>query len=198
MPIRFAFLAFLLVAVGCDSGEDAPSLRAPGGRTPTAGAIEVRDENNVRLGVFGSGPIRSGRILTGEPDPPGPGGEAIPASDFVVSAPFPNPFWRGTTVTFALGGTTEVQVFVVAALPPGRADVPPASEQGAWVYRPGGLPIAVLSDGPRTAGFYQVDWDPTETLGRTIPFGYYRIYVQTPYAIAWQDVLYTPDSPYNF
>ncbi|MEP0545889.1 MAG: hypothetical protein ABJF88_03090 [Rhodothermales bacterium] len=198
-PLLLLALVVALVAGGCDSASETSVLRAPGGLTPTAGAIEIRDENNTFLGVLGPGPGRSGLIGTRRPplgDTGGGEGGALPL-DFSVGPAYPNPFWRTVIFSVDLPRADHVSVFVVAANPPGATEPLATSEQGAWVYRPGGLPIVVLSDGPRTAGRHEVLWTPAETTGRAIPFGYYRIYVQTPYAIAWQDVLYTPDSPYD-
>jgi hypothetical protein len=206
MPIRSAILVLLVFLVaGCDSSDDGTdtTLRAPGGRTPVAGAIEFRDENNVLLGILGAGPVGSGYVGT-FPPPSGNGGCdagdgetcASPASFYFGSA-YPNPTRGRANVNFSLPRASEVAVFVVAALPPGsEAGAAGSQQQGAWVYRPGGLAVAVLHEGPLPAGYQQVELDFTELGGRPFPEGYYRVYAQTPYVIAWTDVLYDLDFPY--
>lgn len=200
MPIRpLLFALILLFAAGCDSGSgDADTtLRAPGGRTPVAGAIEFRSENNAFLGVIGSGSPDNGYVGTLTPPrgdgETGGGGGAVP-SQFRLDSAYPNPTRGRATVTFSLPQASEVAVFVVAALPPGsEAGTAGSPQQGSWVYRPGGLPVAVLHEGPRVAGYHDVELDFTELGGRPLPEGYYRVYVQTPYVLAWTDVLYDLD-----
>jgi hypothetical protein len=195
----FFLVCFLFVATGCDSSDtsDTSPLRAPGGRTPVAGAIEFRDENNVFLGVIGAGPV--GRGYVGTLTPPrgdggtGGGGGAVPGQLSLGSA-YPNPTRGRATVTFSLPRASEVAVFVVAALPPGsEAGTAGSSQQGAWIYRPGGLAVAVLHEGPLVAGFHRVELDFSELGGRPLPEGYYRVYAQTSYVLAWTDVLYDLD-----
>lgn len=192
MSARTALLALLLVLlVGCDSGSETVLARAPGGQTPVAGAIEFRGPNNEHLGMIGGGPLGHGYIGTLTPPSDGSGGDggAVPA-EFRLTSAYPNPTPGQATIEFSLPGATDVTVFVVAALPPGY-DAPAQGrmDQSAWVYRPGGAALAVLSQGPRAAGFHEVRLDFGTMAGRPLPDGYFRVYVQTPYVIAWTDVL---------
>ncbi|MEM1041510.1 MAG: hypothetical protein AAGI91_02670 [Bacteroidota bacterium] len=182
--LRLLPLALLLVLAGCDSDDDTSILRAPGGQTPVAGAIDFRGENNEDLGLLGSGPV--GGYIGDEPS----------SGRTRIFSLFPNPTARRTALGFAFEQQTEAAVFVVAALPPGSMSPPQASDtQGAWVYRPGGLPLAVLARRTFEAGAHSVDFEFTEVEGRPLPEGYYRIYLQTPDFIAWQDMLYDPTLP---
>lgn len=194
-------LLLALVASGCDSNDapDDATLRAPGGRTPVAGAIEWRGPSNVMLGTIGAGPIGSGYIGTVSPgsDGPLPDGGAVPAG-FDVASAYPNPTNGLTTLEIALPRASEVAVFVVAALPPGSSAPPSESvAQGSWVFRPGGLPVAVIHRGPLVAGYHGLDIDLRGAEDQPFPDGYYRVYVQTPYVIAWTDVLLDRDFYFN-
>lgn len=191
-------LLFALLAIGCDSGDatDDAVLRAPGGRTPVAGAIEWRSPENVLFGILGAGPVGSGHLGTLEPegcsyDPP-PGGAAGPLA-FRLSTPYPNPSRLSSTVSVSVGCATHVSVFVVAAIPPGSTTPSGGITQSSWVFRPGGLPVAVLHDGPVTAGRHEFQIDFRGVEGPAFPDGYYRVYVQTPYVLAWTDVLLDRD-----
>jgi hypothetical protein len=193
-------LGLLLVVSGCDSSDapDVSDLRAPDGRTPVAGAIEVRDDSNLLLGRLGSGPVSNGYLGTLTPEDcrstPAPGEAPAPAR-FVLSSAYPNPTTRGvSTIELSVGCATPLSVFVVAALPPGGTPAPDGTlTSGGWSIRPGGFPVAVLHEGPVAAGVYRVELDFRNPEGRPLPPGYYRVYAQTPYVIAWTDVLYAPD-----
>ena len=192
MPARTALLVLaFLFAAGCDSGSETVLARAPGGQTPVAGSIEFRGPNNEHLGMIGSGPPGHGYIgtLTPPSDGSGGGGGAVP-TEFRLMSAFPNPTPGQATIEFTLPGATDVTVFVVAALPPGHdAPMQGGLDQGAWVYRPGGAALAVLHQGSRSAGSHNVTLNFGTMAGRPLPDGYYRVYVQTPYVIAWTDVL---------
>lgn len=193
-------LGLFLVVSGCDSSDtpDISDLRAPDGRTPVAGAIEFRDESNVLLGTLGSGPVGNGYIGTLTPEDcrytPPPGG-AAPTARFRLSSAYPNPTTRGLSiVSFDVGCATPLSVFVVPALPPGSAPAPDGTlTSGSWTIRPGGVPVAVLFDGPVGAGSHSVQLDFSNPEGQPLPPGFYRVYAQTPYVIAWTDVLYDPN-----
>ncbi len=195
MRLRLLSLLLFLALSGCDTAGDAPVLRAPGGQTPVAGAIAFRGVSNEDLGVIGAGPVGGHLGTLNPPGNSGTGGDGgvVTPDRFDFSTLYPNPTAGRTTISFVLPGATEVSVFVVAALPLGRTAPPQASSaQGAWVYRPGGLPVAVLERRSLRPGQYALPLDLAEAAGRPLPAGYYRVYVQTPYVLAWQDLLYDP------
>lgn len=197
MRLALCLLLFALLASGCDSSDSAEgsTLRAPGGRTPVAGAIEVRSPENVLLGTFGAGPVGSGYLGTLRPGTDGAptGGGAVPG-EFSFGPAYPNPTRGLSNIELSLPTASEVAVFVVAALPPGSPAQPASGiEHGSWVFRPGGLPVAIIHQGPVTAGRHAFQIDLRHAEGRPFPEGYYRVYAQTPYVLAWHDVLLDSD-----
>lgn len=197
IPRHVLLLLAVATVAGCDSNTDVVYPRAPGGETPVAGAIEWRTPNNAQLGVIGTGSI-GGSIQLGTPalDDDRDCGEvecAVAPERLSMGSVYPNPTPGRATVQFDLPGATEVIVFVVAALPPGNA--PSAqfgTELSARIYRPGGYPVATPVIDQFSAGSQAVALDFTEMAGGTLPQGYYRVYVQTPYRVAWRDVLFDP------
>lgn len=195
------FLAVAFTVSGCDTSEDTgPLFHSPDGLTPRAGAIEFRDGNNYPLGMIGSGSYQCGVLIVdedamAEEDP----GEGYPLL-FDVPAAYPNPTSHGTGLMFELPRPTRVAIFVVPALGPldtilGHTGV---NVHGASIFRPGGTAIEVLQDEPLTAGRHILWWLAIESSvgGAPLPYGYYRVYVQTEYALGCWDVLYTATSPF--
>ena len=190
---RTVLLILVTLLIGCDSGEADTTLRAPGGRTPVAGAIEIRSSNNEFLGVLGGWAGEERYLGTLSPSgctPTSVPGEAAAPAILQLTSAYPNPTRGRAIISVDLPCATDVAAFVVAALPPGSpAPSRGASTLGSWVFRSGGLPVAIIHDGPLTAGSHSLDIDLDSSPRGALPDGYYRVYVRTPYVVAWSDVL---------
>ena len=209
-PLRFIYtVSFLILSLavaftvsGCDVTEEAgPLFHSPDGLTPRAGAIEFRDENSNLLGFIGPGSYRCGVLSVDEDAMPGEDpGEGYPLQFFVGPA-YPNPTQFGVHLEFDLPRPTRVAIFVVPALGPldavlGHTGV---NVHGASIFRPGGTAIEVLRDERLTAVRHLVLWWAIESSvgGAPLPYGYYRVYLQTEYGLGCWDVLYTAVSPFQ-
>jgi len=130
---------------------------------PVAGVLYVAG------GFFRAGGIPAYGLSTWDLDPVTvevPGGAASPG--VTVSAPAPNPFRAGTSLSFSLTRPGEVE---------------------ATVHDVVGRRVARLAVGVRSAGEHELRWDGTTDAGREVPAGIYVVRLRTEEGITSRKVL---------
>jgi hypothetical protein len=114
-------------------------------------AIEaIRLAGNLE-GTFYLDDVRLVSSVTGPPTAVAEGGDAVPEA-FSLEQNYPNPFNSETAIRFTLGTRDEVNLAI---------------------YNLSGQRVAVLVDGERTAGRYELRWDGRDGEGRALATSVY-------------------------
>jgi hypothetical protein len=165
-------LLFFFFLIGCRDGEGP--LRSPHLQSPVITGIYLTDAIGVLIGTWGN-----------PSDLPQPGDNSngtghIPLY-FEFVGLYPNPSYGITTIRYDLPQATRVKIWVVR----GRTtdELNDITFGGSNFFSADDLNVQIIEDRYSEAGNFSALW----TRNKSIPDGFYRIYIQANNLLAWRD-----------
>jgi hypothetical protein len=116
--------------------------------------------------------------------------ESNPAGLFVDN-PYPNPSLATIIIPFYLSGNAVVSAYIVSAKGPGEDEDNLIFNNMSWYIKPTGKPVQILFKNENLSGgvYRQIIWYGKDDQSNPVPEGFYRIYFQIGYYLAWKDIL---------
>ena len=185
-------LTLLIFSVSCRTSDDDMPLYSPGMQTPVCTGIYITDVQAQVIGIYGrpNGTSGSQSRSFGKTtsingiDP----GDPKPLST-VLNIPYPNPTNGAFTIRYSISRATHVSLWVVPADFQYENHNTGNFNQGN-LYSPEGASVKVLiRNTAQSAGNYSIIWNCRDDYhDKTVPAGYYRIYLETDNGLFWEDV----------
>ena len=171
----------VVVAAGC---ADETTSALSGAASDATGIRVTSPAGPLQVAVWGNPTTPDYAGIDG-PRPPGVG---LPRPEGEITNPFPNPTTSGVTLSFPMGRSGSVRVWVEEVRFAGWLASTHTSVAGATLRSSSGRYVATVIDARLEAGTHSFTWAlPADR--RTVPAGVYRIYVSTENLLRWRDMI---------